>query len=374
MRQLRIAILAFAALFATLAYGAGIAPQGKQGGTGVNVGTNTAGGVPLLSGAFTVGDCLSWASGGIVDAGAACAAAGIQPLNLGGTGAALTANNGGIVYSGASNLAILAGTATAGQCLLSGSSSAPSWGSCSGAAAVSSVANSDSTLTVSPTTGAVIASLNLAHANTWSATQTFSAISVTSTVSGTAFATYLASPPAIGGTTANAGSFTTLQAATSITDLGLSTAGLVTNTSGGVLGTVAYASASDVQTGTNATKPVTSSVLSAAQAYQTLTYGTTVNWNMQSGWNVSLTLTASTATIAAPTNIVAGQTYSLLLVQDGTGSRTLAGWNSAFDWGAAGAPTLTTTASKSDLISCLALSSLATATANTLYCVANKGF
>jgi len=36
-----------------------------------------------------------------------------------------------------------------------------------------SVSNSDGTLTISPTTGAVVASLNLAHANTWSAVQTF---------------------------------------------------------------------------------------------------------------------------------------------------------------------------------------------------------
>jgi hypothetical protein len=39
--------------------------------------------------------------------------------------------------------------------------------------AVSSVSNSDSTLTISPTTGAVVASLNLGHANTWTAAQTF---------------------------------------------------------------------------------------------------------------------------------------------------------------------------------------------------------
>lgn len=38
---------------------------------------------------------------------------------------------------------------------------------------VASVSNSDGTLTISPTSGAVIASLNLAHANTWSAQQTF---------------------------------------------------------------------------------------------------------------------------------------------------------------------------------------------------------
>ena len=41
------------------------------------------------------------------------------------------------------------------------------------AGAVDSVSNSDGTLTISPTTGNVVASLNLGHANTWSAEQTF---------------------------------------------------------------------------------------------------------------------------------------------------------------------------------------------------------
>lgn len=48
-------------------------------------------------------------------------------LNEGGTGAALTASNGGIFYSNSSTGAILSGTATANQVLMSGSSSAPSW-------------------------------------------------------------------------------------------------------------------------------------------------------------------------------------------------------------------------------------------------------
>lgn len=49
----------------------------------------------------------------------------------GGTGANLTASNGGIVYSTASAFAILSGTATAGQILVSGSNSAPSWSTAS---------------------------------------------------------------------------------------------------------------------------------------------------------------------------------------------------------------------------------------------------
>lgn len=52
--------------------------------------------------------------------------------------------------------------AIAGTCLSTG-----------GGGAVSSVSNSDGTLTISPTTGSVVASLALAHANTWTGLQTF---------------------------------------------------------------------------------------------------------------------------------------------------------------------------------------------------------
>ena len=45
----------------------------------------------------------------------------------GGTGANLTASNGGIVYSTASAMAILLGTATANQIILSGASTTPAW-------------------------------------------------------------------------------------------------------------------------------------------------------------------------------------------------------------------------------------------------------
>lgn len=41
------------------------------------------------------------------------------------------------------------------------------------ASVVQTVSNSDNTLTISPTTGAVVASLNLSHANSWAAVQTF---------------------------------------------------------------------------------------------------------------------------------------------------------------------------------------------------------
>ncbi len=52
---------------------------------------------------------------------------GIVPLTNGGTGNALTASNGGIVYSDATGLQILGGVAQARRMLQSGLSSAPSW-------------------------------------------------------------------------------------------------------------------------------------------------------------------------------------------------------------------------------------------------------
>lgn len=97
------------------------------------------------------------------------------PLNLasGGTNSSLTASAGGIPWSDGSKLNILAGTATPGLCLQSGNLATPAWASCSGGAAVSGVTNSDGTLTISPTTGAVVASIALSHANTWSGAQSF---------------------------------------------------------------------------------------------------------------------------------------------------------------------------------------------------------
>jgi hypothetical protein len=60
--------------------------------------------------------------------------------------------------------------------------------SCSGCGGgASSVSNSDGTLTISPTTGAVVASLALGHANTWTGTQTFGTITPTTISGGVSF-------------------------------------------------------------------------------------------------------------------------------------------------------------------------------------------
>jgi hypothetical protein len=85
----------------------------------------SAGGVPSISSTLPTAVQANITETGVVLTGTWHA----TPVELlyGGTNAALTANNGGIVYSNATQLQILLGTATANQVLLSGSSSAPSW-------------------------------------------------------------------------------------------------------------------------------------------------------------------------------------------------------------------------------------------------------
>ena len=60
-------------------------------------------------------------------------------------------------------------------------------------------------------------------ATTFSGAGAFTTLSASSTVSGTGFSTYLASPPAIGGTAAAAGAFTTLSASSTVSGTGFST-------------------------------------------------------------------------------------------------------------------------------------------------------
>ncbi len=87
----------------------------------------------------------------------------------------------------------------------------------------------------------------------------------------------------------------------------------------------------------------------AYNAPQTLTDQATVAWNMNSGGNAIVTITAS-RTMGAPTNIQSGGTYLLEVVQGGAGSFTIA-WNGVFKWPGAAAPTLSTAAGAKDIIS-----------------------
>ena len=79
----------------------------------------------------------------------------------------------------------------------------------------------------------------------------------------------------------------------------------------------------------------------------TLTDASTIAWNAATFQVCKVTL-AGNRTMAAPTNPINGQFISILVIQDGTGSRTLT-WNAVFEFKDDTAPTLTTTAAKGDL-------------------------
>ena len=79
-----------------------------------------------------------------------------------------------------------------------------------------------------------------------------------------------------------------------------------------------------------------------------LTSASTVTPDMADSNHFSCTM-AHNITFANPSNLTAGQTGSIFLTQDGTGSRT-ASWGSYWDWAAGTAPTLTTTAAAVDRI------------------------
>lgn len=80
----------------------------------------------------------------------------------------------------------------------------------------------------------------------------------------------------------------------------------------------------------------------------TLTDGATITPDMDDSNNFTVTL-GGNRTLANPTNLTAGQSGSIFIVQDGTGSRTLA-WGSYWDFAGGTAPTLTTTASAVDRV------------------------
>jgi len=81
---------------------------------------------------------------------------------------------------------------------------------------------------------------------------------------------------------------------------------------------------------------------------QALTFGTTITPDFSQGNDMSVTLTGN-ATLANPTTLTPGTSGHILVNQDSTGGRTLA-YGSYYNFGTAGAPTLTTTAGASDVI------------------------
>jgi hypothetical protein len=93
----------------------------------------------------------------------------------------------------------------------------------------------------------------------------------------------------------------------------------------------------------------------------TLTDAATITPDFGANQNFTVTL-GGNRTLANPTNIVVGQTGSIFLVQDGTGSRTLS-FGTYYDFAGGTAPTISTTAAAVDRIDYIVR------TATSIHCV-----
>jgi hypothetical protein len=176
-------------------------------------------------------------------------------------------------------------------------------------------------------------------------TGAFTTLSASSTVSGTGFSTYLASPPAIGGTAAAAGTFTALTA-TGTTTLATSLTGALSASSGVVsAGTLSIANGGTSQTTAAAAQraltPATSTVTTGASP--------SVNWSLSNSFD--LTLTSATAASMAFTNAQDGQVITIAIHQPASGTPTTVSWSgiTGILWAGGTAPTQTATLSKTDV-------------------------
>jgi len=83
-------------------------------------------------------------------------------------------------------------------------------------------------------------------------------------------------------------------------------------------------------------------------AQTALVDGASIAWDVSTNQSATVTL-GGNRTLANPTNAIAGFTYRLKVIQDGSGSRTLA-YGSAYKFPGGNTPTLTTTGSAYDIL------------------------
>jgi hypothetical protein len=137
-----------------------------------------------------------------------------------------------------------------------------------------------------------------------------------------------------------AGSFTTLTV-TGTTTLATALTGVLKGTSGVVAVATAGTDYAGIDTAQTFTKGQRGEIT-------VLTDGATITPDLADSNNFSVTL-GGNRTLANPTNTVAGQSGSIFITQDGTGSRTLA-YGTNYDFAGGTAPTLSTTAGAIDRI------------------------
>jgi hypothetical protein len=218
----------------------------------------------------------------------------------------------GIATSGNLNvvgtIALNGSTGTSGYVLTSNGASAPTWQANASGLAITDDTTTNATryltftsATTGSITGADVSSTKLQFnpstgvltSTSFAGAGAFTTLSASSTVSGTGFSTYLASPPSIG-----------------------------TTAPGVVRATYGYS------------------------ANIALTDASTVAWDTTTGQVATFTFVSTNRTMGAPTGLVDGGFYGLAVIQNG-GSNTLT-WNAVFKWPSGTAPTLSTGAGAKD--------------------------
>ena len=137
---------------------------------------------------------------------------------------------------------------------------------------------------------------------------------------------------------------------TGITDLAVADGGTGASTLTGIIKGSGTSALTTATAGTDYAGIDTAQTFTKGQRGEitVLTDGSTITPDFADSNNFSVTL-GGNRTLANPTNITAGQSGSIFITQDGTGSRTLA-YGSYFDFAGGTAPTLSTTASAVDRI------------------------
>ena len=137
---------------------------------------------------------------------------------------------------------------------------------------------------------------------------------------------------------------------TDITDLAVADGGTGASTLTGIIKGSGTSALTTATAGTDYAGIDTAQTFTKGQRGEitVLSDGSTITPDFADSNNFSVTL-GGNRTLANPTNITAGQSGSIFITQDGTGSRTLA-YGSYFDFAGGTAPTLSTTASAVDRI------------------------
>jgi hypothetical protein len=166
--------------------------------------------------------------------------------------------------------------------------------------------------------------------------------------------TYTMTAPKITGGTITGVTYTNIVVTggsiTGITDLAVADGGTGASTLTGIIKGSGTSALTTATAGTDYAGIDTAQTFTKGQRGEitVLSDGSTITPDFADSNNFSVTL-GGNRTLANPTNITAGQSGSIFITQDGTGSRTLA-YGSYFDFAGGTAPTLSTTAAAVDRI------------------------